>query len=460
MTRVPECWGRAVHRVSSSTEVTGGQREPPGQHRCQGKWNKAGKVRAHLFPACTPHSHTLFPLEVSTVTTQSPTSHSPDTCSGSQSFAACSTAAIPAPSSQASLPGFVKLQAILPVLDGCLVIHVRVNDTHLCLYSSFLRFSLSAKFFLCMILCNSSLSLKLFLFTSLVGGEIEAQRDQEFCLRSHSSKDSTPGCDSSSEMSDPKAHVLTSTTHSYLVAHLYFQPLKFLSMSNLRLTKFKGPFLWSLRQSVLRREPERGFSDCKIIVPFHWTSLFLKRWFTSEMRINSRDFYESSLTCGPSIPGGPGRPLGPASPCSRNNGEKTKQNKTARMSVWSPCPESSASRPLTHALTDFPPASLSPAPPYRMSEQGCRWAAVHSWPSPTTNVAAGMRASPQGPPWPYLPLLCPCVESPLVSPRPGAEVSQVMYSTTVTKTKFPLFSLPFSLLCLLSLAFPGDLCHL
>ena len=97
-------------------------------------------------------------------------------------------------------------------------------------------------------------------------------------------------------------------------------------MSNLRLNKFKCPFPRSLRQLVQKRDLECGFSDFKTMISLHWASLFLKLRLTSEMRTDTPEFYDGSLTCGPAIPGGPGRPLGPASPCSRKNGEKKRKN--------------------------------------------------------------------------------------------------------------------------------------
>ena len=115
-------------------------------------------------------------------------------------------------------------------------------------------------------------------------------------------------------------------------------------MSNLRLSKFKCPFPRSLRQPVQRRDLEHGFSDFKTMIPLHQASLFLKLRLTSEMRTDTHEFYDGSLTCGPAIPGGPGRPLGPGSPCSRKNREE-KKIKIAGVSVWTRHMASSARCP-------------------------------------------------------------------------------------------------------------------
>lgn len=132
-------------------------------------------------------------------------------------------------------------------------------------------------------------------------------------------------------------------------------------MSNLRLNKFKGPFPRSLRQPEQRRDLECGFSDFKTMIPLHWASLFLKLRLTSEMRTDTREFYDGSLTCGPAIPGGPGRPLGPASPCSRNRQKKRK--KIAGISVWTRHIASSARCPLPyHSLISHGIPRPLPAP--------------------------------------------------------------------------------------------------
>lgn len=138
-------------------------------------------------------------------------------------------------------------------------------------------------------------------------------------------------------------------------------------MSNLRLNKFKGPFPRSLRQPEQRRDLECGFSDFKTMIPLHWASLFLKLRLTSEMRTDTREFYDGSLTCGPAIPGAPGRPLGPASPCSRN---RQKNRKNSRNKCLDPTYSIVSKMSTSISFTHFPWDSQAPACPSACLSKG------------------------------------------------------------------------------------------
>lgn len=159
-------------------------------------------------------------------------------------------------------------------------------------------------------------------------------------------------------------------------------------MSNLRLNKFKCPFPRSLRQPEQRRDLECGFSDFilfyfltwtgilkfsdfKTMISLHWASLFLKLRLTSEMRTDTREFYDGSLTWGPAIPGGPGRPLGPASPCSRKNGEKKRKN--SRNKCLDPTYGIVSKMSTSISFTHFPWDSQVPACPSECLSKGRRW---------------------------------------------------------------------------------------
>ena len=153
-------------------------------------------------------------------------------------------------------------------------------------------------------------------------------------------------------------------------------------MSNLRLNKFKCPFPRSLRQPVQRTDLEHGFSDIKTMIPLHQASLFLKLRLTSEMRTDTHEFYDGSLTCGPAIPGGPGRPLGPASPCSRKNREE-KKNKNSRSKCLDPTYGIISKMSTSISFTDFPRDSQVPAHSPACLSKGYRrvvigYVAVHS----------------------------------------------------------------------------------